>query len=125
MRSLFLAVFAVACASAPRADVANSLQPAAVRVEVQNDAAIAATVYVVNHGMRTRIGEAAASSVSRFVLQRAPDSPSFYITTPWGTSGSTNEIVGVQSGDRLFVKIDPQVAAPSAWRNLASVQPTP
>jgi hypothetical protein len=124
MRSLFLAVFAIACASAPRADLASSPRQA-VRVEVQNDAAVAATVYVVDHGMRTRVGEASASSLSRFVLQRAPDSPSFYITTPWGTNGSTNEIAGVQSGDRLFVKIDPQIAAPSAWRNLASAQPTP
>jgi hypothetical protein len=87
----------------------------AVSVLVQNDAAVPATVYLLDRGQKTRLGEVNSSSNGRFLIRNFGNEVAFYVTTKWDQSGTTNTI-DTQAGDRLYVKIDPNLTSIIAMR---------
>jgi len=113
---------ATACAPAPIVSTTQSITPETVRVAqqsvavyVQNDAAVPATIYLLDRGQKTRLGEVSASSNGRFVIRNFGNEIAFYVTTSWDQAGSSNTIDAL-AGTGLLLKVNPTLSSIIALR---------
>lgn len=111
---MILAVLALAVgASTVQAQQADTIQKATVTVH--NDAPISATVYVVDRGIKVRLGTVSAASNAQFSIRPSDAPASFYVSSMKGNA-TTNEIQNVRAGDRLVLNIAPEVSQSYASR---------
>lgn len=112
---LAVLALAVGVSSVQAQSPAPDPKPVPPIVVVENDAPIAATVYVVDRGAKIRLGIVTATQRGTFKLPDSGAPASFYVQTSRG-SYTTNAVQNVRAGDRLVLRISPEVALSYATR---------
>lgn len=109
MKMLFVVAALAISGATAAAQTEQQPQPKAAVVVIENDAPVAVTVYVVDRGAKVRLGTVTATSRAPFVIPGAGAAASFYIASTRGTY-TTNTVQNVRAGDRIVVRIAPELS---------------